>query len=40
VKEGKKIALEKINEGETFELQTTYTILKAKAVEKRTLKQE
>lgn len=40
VKEGKKIALEKINEGETFELQTPYTILKAKAVEKRTLKQE
>lgn len=37
VKEGKKIALEKINEGETFELQTPYTILKAKAVEKRTL---
>lgn len=40
VKEGKKIALEKINEGETFELQTPHTILKAKAVEKRTLKQE
>jgi len=40
VKEGKKIALEKIDEGETFELQTPHTILKAKAVEKRTLKQE
>lgn len=40
VKEGKKIALEKINEGETFELQTPHTILQAKAVEKRTLKQE
>ena len=38
VKEGKKIALEKIDEGETFELQTPHTILKAKAVEKRTLK--
>lgn len=40
VKEGKKIALEKIHEGEIFELQTPHTILKAKAVEKRTLKQE
>lgn len=40
VKEGKKIALEKIDEGETFELQTPHTILKAKAIEKRTLKQE
>ena len=34
------IALEKIDEGETFELQTPHTILKAKAIEKRTLKQE
>lgn len=37
VKEGKKIALEKISEGEIFELQTPYTILKAKALEKKAL---
>lgn len=35
VKEGKKIALEKITEGDIFELQTPYTILKAKALEKK-----
>ena len=40
VKEGKKIALEKIVEGEVFELQTPHVILKAKALEKRTLTQE
>jgi exodeoxyribonuclease VII large subunit len=34
VKEGKKIALEKIEVGEAFELQTASTILKAKAYEK------
>jgi exodeoxyribonuclease VII large subunit len=34
VKKGKKIALEKIDVGEAFELQTASTILKAKAYEK------
>lgn len=37
VKEGKKIALEKIEVGETFELQTASIILKAKAYEKNVL---
>jgi exodeoxyribonuclease VII large subunit len=40
VKAGKKMALEKIDEGEVFELQTPHVILKAKALEKRTLIQE
>lgn len=35
VKEGKKIALEKITEGDIFELQTPHSILKAKALEKK-----
>jgi len=34
VKDGKKIALEKIKKDDIFELQTPYTILKAKALEK------
>lgn len=40
VKGGKKIALEKIAEGEIFELQTPHTILKAKALEKKVLIKE
>ncbi|MDD3323656.1 MAG: exodeoxyribonuclease VII large subunit [Sulfurospirillaceae bacterium] len=34
VKDGKKIALERVNEGDIFELQTPQVILKAKALEK------
>jgi exodeoxyribonuclease VII large subunit len=37
VKEGKKIALEKIEVGEVFELQTASVILKAKAYEKKVI---
>ncbi len=37
VKSGKKIALEKINVGEAFELQTASVIIKAKAYEKNVL---
>jgi len=37
VKEGKKIALEKIEIGDTFELQTPHTILTAKTLKKRDL---
>lgn len=40
VKKGKKTALEKIDEGEVFELQTPHVILKAKALEKRILLQD
>ncbi|MCD8478697.1 MAG: exodeoxyribonuclease VII large subunit, partial [Sulfurospirillum sp.] len=37
VKAGKKVALEKIKEGETFELQTPHTILTAQALHHRKL---
>ena len=40
VQKGKKIALEKIVEGDIFELQTPNTILKAKALEKKVLAKE
>lgn len=40
VQKGKKIALEKIVEGDIFELQTPNTILKAKALEKKVLTKE
>lgn len=40
VQGGKKIALEKIDEGEIFELQTPHIILKVKALEKKVLTKE